>query len=305
MSRLNRRGPRERSLFHALRKKYGAIAQRLALEVRRLRRKAGLRCAAGEGCQRRLPVVIVARHPGHAQLRLDSALPTAALLPPLPTHPPTVPHPQAQAPMEYRLEAIARPQPLMPDLPQPAVAALEAQVAAGGLAEARDRVDGFLHDAQAVKVRGWRAGGWMWSKRERGRRGVSRGCVVVLPARGCVYAGAHSHPSIPAPPPPPSPLQLEIDGDLAELQAQLAGCADAPALCQYLLRLEAVLCHAGEGLPRGEDAPVAAGGPQPRAGPRRRACRSSCAVPAEPRPPAPALSCTLRRGRGNHGDAAG
>lgn len=34
MSRLNRRGPRERALYHGMRKKYGQICARLAMEVR-------------------------------------------------------------------------------------------------------------------------------------------------------------------------------------------------------------------------------------------------------------------------------
>lgn len=33
MSRLNRRGPRERALYHGMRKKYGQICARLAMEV--------------------------------------------------------------------------------------------------------------------------------------------------------------------------------------------------------------------------------------------------------------------------------
>lgn len=52
MARLNKRGPRERSLYHALRKKYGAITSRLAVEVR----GAAVPRANGWGCWR--PVVL-------------------------------------------------------------------------------------------------------------------------------------------------------------------------------------------------------------------------------------------------------
>lgn len=48
-------------------------------------------------------------------------------------------------------------------------------------------------------------------------------------------------------------MQVELDANVADLQERLQGApADIPALCKLLLELEAIYCHAGEGLPKGE-----------------------------------------------------
>ena len=54
--------------------------------------------------------------------------------------------------MDYRLEGIPRPQPLVPGLPQPSVEQLEAQLAAEALAETRDKLAGFLEETERIGV---------------------------------------------------------------------------------------------------------------------------------------------------------
>lgn len=47
--------------------------------------------------------------------------------------------------------------------------------------------------------------------------------------------------------------QIDLEGaDLAEWRRQLAACTDPASICRFLLAVEEVYCHAGEGLPRGE-----------------------------------------------------
>lgn len=138
MSRLNRRGPRERALYHGMRKKYGQICARLAMETPNIFKSEIAR-----------PVAVgAAEQPPREQLarRIDEA----------------------------------------------------------ALAEAKGKLEGFLDETQRVGI--------------------------------------------------------ELEGaDLAEWRRQLAACTDPAAICRFLLAVEEVYCHAGEGLPRdADDATMAA-----------------------------------------------
>ena len=103
--------------------------------------------------------------------------------------------------MEYHMDAIPRPAPLIPGQAQPAVEELASQVASSAVQETKDKLAAFLEETQKVGV------------------------------------------------------DLEVEGGTANalqgMREQLAACGDAPALCSFLLQLETVYCHAGEGLPRG------------------------------------------------------
>ena len=117
---------------------------------------------------------------------------------------------------------------------------------------------------------------------------------------------------------------VDLEGSLGALRQRLAGCGDAAALCSFMLDLEEVYCHAGEGLPRGACPPAPRVPPaQPCAAMLRRQRRPcpAClvlvhtaawppgAVPCRPCPApslhAPALPPCCRRRRAHHGGAAG
>ena len=198
LSRLNRRGPRERQLHHNLRKKYSLICSRLTGEVRRL-----------PACLPACPVAAAVLSTPCLQIFRVGQCSSIKL-----TRPPSAPlclAPSASPPvsaclqprMEYRMEAIPRPAPLIPGQAQTAVEELAAQVASSAVQETKDKLAAFLEETQKVGVE--------------------------LDAEGGGGGGS----------------------GLAGMREQLAACGDAPALCTFLLQLEAVYCHAGEGLPRG------------------------------------------------------
>lgn len=59
--------------------------------------------------------------------------------------------------MDYRLEGLPRPPPLVPGLPQPTVEELEAGLAAAALAETREKLAAFLQETEQTGV-----GAWLW-----------------------------------------------------------------------------------------------------------------------------------------------
>jgi hypothetical protein len=184
MAALNRRGPRERSLHHALRKKYAAICARLAVEVSgggparaSLSLLQHALCWGGGACPRTSPT----------SPTLASAATNLRSLP-------LSPSPQSRA--SYGLEGIPRPPPLDPRTPQPSEEELAARLGEAAVEETRDKLDAFLEETARVDV--------------------------------------------------------ELEGRLPHFRASLPACADAAALRAWMLELELLYCHAGEGLPRGE-----------------------------------------------------
>lgn len=44
---------------------------------------------------------------------------------------------------------------------------------------------------------------------------------------------------------------VDLEGRLVEMEGRVGQCSDTSSLCAFMLDLESVYCHAGEGLPRG------------------------------------------------------
>lgn len=157
--------------------------------------------------------------------------------------------------MDYRLDGLPRPPPLVPGLPQPPTEELEAGLAAAALAETREKLAEFLAETERTGVR---AGGcWGWRARLQSRVEWGDASRAVLGLRG-LHGGRLQPPACPplvthSCRPCPCP-QVELEGaNLGELKQRAQACHDVPTLRQLLLDMEAVYCHAGEGLPRGEN----------------------------------------------------
>lgn len=152
---------------------------------------------------------------------------------------------------------------------QPPREQLARRIDEAALAEAKGKLEGFLDETQRVGVSPAEAAGAVGKQRGR-RRGVGRprgnqhamrrprerqGCQSSRETRNQStgkQAGLVRFCST-AIPEPPACLQIELEGaDLAEWRRQLAACTDPAAICRFLLAVEEVYCHAGEGLPRGE-----------------------------------------------------
>ncbi len=151
---------------------------------------------------------------------------------------------------------------------QPPAEELARRIDEAALAETRSKLEGFLDETQRVGVSDSpvkpSTPREVWAKCRDGCRGgmqtVGQGVhsdrqgflstqEPVTTSRH-VLLGASRLATIGVPPGCP---QIELEGaDLAEWRRQLAACTDPASFCRFLLAVEEVYCHAGEGLPRGE-----------------------------------------------------
>lgn len=66
--------------------------------------------------------------------------------------------------MDYKLEGVPRPPPLVPGLPQPSIEELEAGLAEAALAETREKLAAFLQETEETKVRACWSDRVAWSR---------------------------------------------------------------------------------------------------------------------------------------------